>query len=81
MRHSIAEIAAAIGAEAEGELGLCVTAAAEPAAAGPDDLALAMSPEYGPALRQGRARAALLWPGAGCVRRSWCRAGGLRWRG
>jgi UDP-3-O-[3-hydroxymyristoyl] glucosamine N-acyltransferase len=64
MRYSIAEIAAAIGAEAEGDLGLCVTAAAEPAAAGPDDLALAMAPDYGAALTAGRARAAMLWQGA-----------------
>ncbi len=62
--HSIAEIAAALGAEAAGDLGLRVARAAEPAAAGPDDLALAMDPRYAPGLAQGRARAAVLWPGA-----------------
>jgi UDP-3-O-[3-hydroxymyristoyl] glucosamine N-acyltransferase len=64
MSHSIAEIAAALGAEAAGDLTLRVMRAAEPAAAGPDDLALAMDPRYGEGIGQGRARAALLWPGA-----------------
>ncbi len=64
MRYTIAEIAAAIGAEAAGDLTLSVTGAAEPAAAGPDELALAMSPEYAGLLREGRARAAVLWAGA-----------------
>ena len=61
---SIREIATALGAEAEGEGALRIARAAEPQAAGPDDLALAMSPKYAEALGQGRARAALLWPGA-----------------
>jgi UDP-3-O-[3-hydroxymyristoyl] glucosamine N-acyltransferase len=64
MRYSIAEIAAAIGAGAEGEVALSVTGAAEPAAAGPEELALAMSPEYGAALAAGQARAAVVWSGA-----------------
>jgi UDP-3-O-[3-hydroxymyristoyl] glucosamine N-acyltransferase len=64
MRYSIAEIAAAIGAEAVGDVTLTVTGAAEPAAAGPDELALAMTPAYGAALREGRALAAVVWPGA-----------------
>ncbi len=62
--HSIQEIAAALGAEAEGDGALRIARAAEPQAAGPDDLALAMSPKYAEALGQGRARAAMLWPGA-----------------
>jgi UDP-3-O-[3-hydroxymyristoyl] glucosamine N-acyltransferase len=64
MTHSIAEIAAALSAEAAGDLSLCVTGAAEPAAAGPEHLALAMSPAYAEGLKAGRARAAMLWEGA-----------------
>lgn len=64
MAHTIAEIAAALGAEAQGDLALRIEGAAEPAAARPVDLALAMSPAYAAALGQGGARAALLWAGA-----------------
>ncbi len=64
MAHSIREIAAALGAEAAGDLDLTVTGAAEPEAAGPDQLALAMDPRYGDGIGRGRARAAVLWPGA-----------------
>jgi UDP-3-O-[3-hydroxymyristoyl] glucosamine N-acyltransferase len=64
MGHSVAEIAAALGAVVEGEGALTVQRAAEPAAAGPEDLALAMSPAYAEALGRGRARAAVLWQGA-----------------
>jgi len=62
--HSVAEIAKAMGAEAEGDLDLRVRGAAEPAAAGPDQLALAMDPKYGEGLKAGAALAAVLWPGA-----------------
>lgn len=61
---TIGEIAAALGAEAAGDLGLTVTAAAEPAMAGPQALALAMDPKYAPGLATGQAQAALLWAGA-----------------
>lgn len=64
MVHSVKEIAAALRAEAFGAVDLLVNSAAEPASAGPDDLALAMTPAYGAALAQGRARAAVVWPGA-----------------
>lgn len=64
MRHSIADIAAALGAEAEGDTAITIARASEPASAGPDDLALAMDPRYGAGLAEGRARAAVLWPGA-----------------
>lgn len=64
MSHTIAEIARALGAEAQGDLSLTVTGAAEPAQAGPDQLALAMDPKYAPGLAQGQARAAVLWQGA-----------------
>lgn len=64
MAHTIREIAAALGAQAEGNLDLTVTRAAEPQAAGADALALAMDPKYAEGLAQGAARAAVLWPGA-----------------
>jgi len=71
-RHRLSDIAAALGARLEGDGGLWITGAAEPAMAGPDDLALALRPEYTDGLAQGEARAALLWDGA-----DW-RAHGLR---
>ncbi len=64
MAHSIAEIAKALGLQAEGALDLAVTHAAEPAQARPDALALAMDPKYADGLAKGSARAAILWPGA-----------------
>ena len=64
MMRSIAEIAAALGAEAVGAVDVTVGSASEPASAGPEDLALAMTPAYGDALAKGRARAAVVWPGA-----------------
>ena len=64
MAHSVKDIAAALGAQAFGAVDILVDSAAEPASAGPDDLALAMTPAYGNALALGRARAAVVWPGA-----------------
>lgn len=64
MSHTIAEIAEALGAEALGDLSLEITGAAEPATAGPGDLALAMKPAFAAGLAQGRARAAMLFEGA-----------------
>jgi UDP-3-O-[3-hydroxymyristoyl] glucosamine N-acyltransferase len=64
MRHRIEDIAQALGAEAEGDLALQVSGAAEPQAAGPDQLALAMDPRYADGIARGQARAAVLWPGA-----------------
>ena len=64
MGHTIRNIAKALGAEAEGELELTVRGAAEPAAAGPDQLALAMDPRYGDGIAKGQAQAAIVWPGA-----------------
>lgn len=60
----IGDIAAALGLEALGDAGLIVRGAAEPADAGPEDLALAMDPKFAAGLKDGRARAAILWPGA-----------------
>ncbi len=61
---TIREIAAALGAEALGDADLTVTGAAEPAEAGPAELALAMDPRFAAGLAEGRARAAILWDGA-----------------
>ena len=61
---TIAELARALDAEAAGDTGLTVTGAAEPAAADPDQIALAMQPAFAADLAKGRARAAILWPGA-----------------
>lgn len=64
MSHCIAEIAAALGALAEGDVTLRISAASEPSQAGATDLALAMDPKYAAGLAQGGAKAALLWVGA-----------------
>jgi len=63
MPHSVQEIATALGAEAFGATEIMIDTAAEPASAGPRDLALAMSPAYGAKLAEGQARAAVVWPG------------------
>lgn len=64
MAYSIKEIAAALGAEARGAVSLNVSGVNEPALCGPDDLALAMAPDFAAAIPEGRARAALLWADA-----------------
>ena len=64
MGHRVGDIARALGAEAAGDLDLIIDRAAEPAAAGPQDLALAMDARYAGGLAQGQARAAVLWSGA-----------------
>ncbi len=64
MAFTIQDIATALGAEAVGDTGFQVVRAAEPACAGPDDLALAMDSKYAAGLAKGRAKAAILWPGA-----------------
>ena len=62
--HSVHEIARALGLEAVGQTDLAIRRAAEPGIAGPDDLAMAMSPKYAESLSEGQARVAMLWPGA-----------------
>lgn len=62
--HSIGEIARALGTTAEGNLDLRVRRASEPASADEHALALAMDPRYAAGLAKGRARAAMVWPGA-----------------
>lgn len=64
MAHLLSEIAAALGADLMGDGNLPIRSAAEPASAGPEDLALAMRPEYAEGIARGQARAAVLWPGA-----------------
>lgn len=64
MGQSVSEIAEAIGAEAFGDLSIEISGVAEPADAGPTDLALATRRKYADGLPAGRARAAMLWQGA-----------------
>ncbi len=64
MTHTIRDIAAALGAQAEGDLDLVISGASEPQTAGPTDLALAMDPRYADGIAKGAAQAAMLWPGA-----------------
>ncbi|WP_227286139.1 UDP-3-O-(3-hydroxymyristoyl)glucosamine N-acyltransferase [Boseongicola sp. H5] len=64
MGHTIEQIAAALGAEALGAVDLEVTGLAEPARAGPDQLALAMSEKFLADLSNGAARAAVLGAGS-----------------
>lgn len=64
MTHTVKDIAAALGAQAFGAVDLPISGVAEPATAGPGDLALAMSPKYAEGLSAGKARAAMVWAGA-----------------
>ncbi len=64
MSYTIAEIAGALEAKAFGALDLVIGGVAEPALAGPGDLAVAMKPEFAEGLGKGRARAAIVWDGA-----------------
>lgn len=61
---SVGELARALGAIAEGDAGISLSGAAEPAAAGAGDVALAMDPAFAADLAKGAARAAILWSGA-----------------
>ncbi len=64
MPHTLAEIATALGAAVHGDGTIVISGAAEPAAAGAADLAMAMTPDYAEDLGRGSARAAVLWDGA-----------------
>jgi UDP-3-O-[3-hydroxymyristoyl] glucosamine N-acyltransferase len=64
MTFTIKEIADALGLTVEGDGTLSITDLAEPAEAGPDQLAMATRPDYAEAVTKGRARAAVLWAGA-----------------
>ncbi len=61
MAYTIAEIAKALGLTPVGDTSLKVQGVAEPALAGPDELALAMKPDYAARLGEGAAQAAMLW--------------------
>lgn len=61
--HTVGAIAAALNAEAAGEVGLAVARPAHPAEAGPDDLAIAFDDHHAALLAAGRARAAVLAAG------------------
>ena len=61
---ALSEIATALNARLYGDASLRIRGAAEPAMAGPDQLALAMQPRFAEGLGQGAARAAILWEGA-----------------
>lgn len=64
MAQTVETIAKALGARAEGDLSLSIDSAAEPGAAGPRDLALAMAPKYVDGIANGHAQVALLHEGA-----------------
>ena len=64
MTYTVDAIARATGLTLLGDGSLAVRGPAEPGAAREDELALAMSPAYAPALRRSRARAAVVWEGA-----------------
>ncbi|WP_421704426.1 UDP-3-O-(3-hydroxymyristoyl)glucosamine N-acyltransferase [Aliiroseovarius sp.] len=64
MRHTLAEIAVALGGDLLGDGTIEITGTAEPAEARPDQLAIAIDPKYADAFATGRARVALLWEGA-----------------
>ncbi|ARO14193.1 UDP-3-O-(3-hydroxymyristoyl) glucosamine N-acyltransferase [Ketogulonicigenium robustum] len=64
MPYRIDELAEKLGATFEGDGSITIAGAAEPQAAGADDLALAMSPTYAAHLAEGQAKAAVVWPGA-----------------
>lgn len=64
MELHLSDLALALSARLEGKGDLIIRGAAEPAQAGPDDIALALKPEYAAGLAQGQARAAIVWDGA-----------------
>ena len=64
MKYSLGEIAKALGATVHGDETLVVTGVNEPAACGPDQLAMAIKPEFAETLADGQAQAAMMWDGA-----------------
>lgn len=64
MTYTVKQIAEALDATLFGMDDIVITGAAEPAMAGPGDLALAFKPEYAEGLPRGQARAAIIWDGA-----------------
>lgn len=64
MSFTLSEIATALGFAVLGDGDLLISGLAEPAEAGRSDLALAMNEKYADAVRESRAKAAVLWQGA-----------------
>jgi len=64
MSYTVKQIADALGAQVLGASDIMIDRVAEPASAGPNDLALAMGEKYAADLSQGHAKAAMLWDGA-----------------
>lgn len=64
MTYILKELAALLGAETLGDDTLVVERLAEPAQAGPQDLALAVAPKFAEQLKSSSARAAVVWAGA-----------------
>ncbi len=64
MDYSVNDIATALGARVEGDGTLRISRASEPQTADADALALAMDEKYAGGLKQGKAKAAILWDGA-----------------
>ncbi len=64
MIYTVQQIADALGVPAFGASDILIETLAEPAMAGPRDLALASNPKYADQLTNGQARAALLWADA-----------------
>ena len=64
MAYTIEQIAQALGAKVLGASDIVIERVAEPADAGPQDLALATKPSYAEDLPKGEAQAAMLWDGA-----------------
>lgn len=61
---TLADIATALGMACEGDAALEIDGVAEPALAGPRQIALAMDQKFAGDLAKGAARAAILWAGA-----------------
>ena len=64
MAYKLSDIARSIDAELLGDGDLEISGVAAPENASPHDIALAMDPKYAADLPKGRARCAMLWPGA-----------------
>ncbi len=64
MTYTIKQIADALGAKAVGDVDIVIHSIAEPAASSADQLALALKPEFANTLKEGNAKAALLWSDA-----------------
>lgn len=64
MRHTLQDIARATGLELRGDGTVQVDRPSVPHSAGPDDLAIAMNPDYAEAVKAASCRAALVWPDA-----------------